>query len=174
MVEADGHLRLHFGPEQLVLPRGLQPSMLCTASGALVVQAQVPDKPFPSNRMTYPWAMSTVISRDGGKSWTAIPLKPGENGLNMEGGAIQLRDGSIVALDTYITPGERAGEGIGQLYTSRDDWRTLEGPRNVIFELPGVNFYASTDDGGRPHAAQRLHRRILELPNGDLLTTFHG
>src|ERR1041385_3211821 len=56
MVEADGHLRLHFGPEQLVLPRGLQPSMLCTASGALVVQAQVPDKPFPSNRMTYPWA----------------------------------------------------------------------------------------------------------------------
>jgi hypothetical protein len=43
-----------------------------------------------------------------------------------------------------------------------------------VFELPNVDFYASTDDGGRPHAAQRQHRRILELPNGDLLTTFYG
>jgi hypothetical protein len=87
---------------------------------------------------------------------------------------VQLRDGTIIALDTYITPGERADEGIGQLYTSSDDWRTLAGPRDVIFELPGVNFYGSTDDGGRPHAAQRLHRRILELPGGDLLVSFYG
>lgn len=174
MVEADGRLRLRFGEERLVLPRGLQPSMLCTRTGALVVQAQVPEKPFPSKRMTYFAAMSTVVSRDGGKSWTEIPLKPGDNGLNMEGGAVQLRDGTILALDTYIMPGKKPGEGIGQLYTSKDDWRTLDGPRDVPFELPGVSFEASTDDGGRPHNAQRLHRRIIELPNGDLLTTIYG
>ncbi|MEO5803225.1 MAG: sialidase family protein, partial [Verrucomicrobiota bacterium] len=29
-------------------------------------------------------------------------------------------------------------------------------------------------DGGHPHDAQRLHRRILEMPNGDLITTFYG
>jgi hypothetical protein len=174
MVEADGRLRLDFGEERMVLPRGLQPSLLCTRSGTLVVQAQVPEKPFPSKRMTYFSAMSTVVSRDKGKTWTPIPLKPGENGLNMEGGAIQLRDGTILALDTYIMPGEHPGEGVGQLYTSKDDWRTLEGPKDVPFELPDVNFEASTDDGGRPHNAQRVHRRILELPNGDLLATVYG
>jgi hypothetical protein len=174
LIEADGRLRLSFGEERLVLPRGLQPSLLSTQSGALVVQAQVPEKTFPTKRMVYFNAMETVVSRDGGASWTKIPLKPGENGLNMEGGAVQLRDGTILALDTYIMPGQRDGEGIGQLYTSTDDWRTLQGPQDVVFELPGVDFFVSTDDGGRPHNAQRLHRRILELPNGDLLTTFYG
>ncbi|MGC1274056.1 MAG: sialidase family protein [Planctomycetaceae bacterium] len=174
MIEADGSLQLEFGEERLVLPRGLQPSLLCTASAAFVVQAQVPEKTFPTDRMVYFNAMETRVSRDDGKTWEKIPLKPGENGLNMEGGAVQLRDGEIIALDTYITPGKKPGEGFGQLYTSKDDWKTLEGPIDVPFELPGINFHASTDDGGRPHAAQRLHRRILELPNGDLLTTFYG
>src|SRR5689334_4427565 len=73
MVEADGKLRLSFGEERLVLPRGLQPSMLCTKSGALVVQAQVAEKPFPAKRMTYPWAMETRVSRDDGKTWAVIP-----------------------------------------------------------------------------------------------------
>ena len=73
------------------------------------------------------------------------------------GGITQLRDGTIVALDTYIMPGERDGEGVGQLYTSSDDWKTVEGPIDVPFELPNHDFYGSTDDGGRPHAAQRLH-----------------
>src|SRR6187397_2542094 len=63
MVEADGHLRLDFGDEHLVLPRGLQPSLLCTSAGTLILQAQLPDKPFPSIRMTYPYALSTVVSR---------------------------------------------------------------------------------------------------------------
>jgi hypothetical protein len=44
----------------------------------------------------------------------------------------------------------------------------------VPFDLPNVNFDGSSDDGGRPHNAQRLHRRIIEMPNGDLLTTFYG
>jgi hypothetical protein len=170
MIQSDGTLKIEFGPERMVLPRGLQPSMLCTKSGAIIVQAQIPQKPAPSTRMSYFSAIATTISRDGGESWTAMGVSP----LNMEGGATQLRDGTIIALDTYITPAQREGEGIGQLYTSRDDWRTLDGPKDVLFELPGVNFYGSTDDGGRPHAAQRLHRRILELPNGDLLTTFYG
>jgi hypothetical protein len=173
-VQTDGTVRLKFGEERIVLPRGLQPSMLATKSGAIVLQAQIPEKPFPSKRMTYFSAMSTRVSRDGGVSWTEMPLQPGENGLNMEGGIVQLRDGTIIALDTYITPGQRPDEGIGQLYTSTDDWRTVTGPTDVTFDLPGVDFYASTDDGGRPHAAQRLHRRILEMPNGDLLTTFYG
>jgi hypothetical protein len=59
MIEADGRLRLDFGPEQCVLAGGLQPSMLCTRSGAIILQAQLPEKPFPSTRMHYPYALGT-------------------------------------------------------------------------------------------------------------------
>ncbi len=171
---ADERVRLSFGDETMVLPRGLQPSMLCTKSGALIVEAQVPDKPAPSKRITYLSAGALTISRDGGKSWTIVPPRAGENWLNLEGGAVQLRDGLIVAMDTYITPGASADQGMGQRFTSNDDWRTLNGPEDAVFDLPGINFYGSTDDGGHPHAAERLHRRIIEMPNGDLLTTFYG
>ena len=174
MVEADGRLRFKFGEERLVLPRGLQPSLLRTRSGALVVQAQVPEKPVPSTRRVYPSAIETWISRDDGLTWQRIPLRPGENGVNMEGGAVQLRDGTILVLDTYVTPSAHPGEGVGQLYVSTNDWQTLEGPVDAAFELPRAKFDGSTDDGGRPHDAQRLHRRILELPNGDLLATLYG
>jgi hypothetical protein len=173
MVEADGRLEITFGDERLVLAGGLQPSMLCTQSGAIILQAQMPEKPFPSARMHYPYALATVISRDGAKTWERIPLRPGENGLNMEGGILQLRDGTVLSLDTYITPGKLPEQGIGQLYTSKDEWRTVEGPQDVPFALPDTAF-PSKDDGGRPHEAQRLHRRIIELPNGDLLTTIYG
>lgn len=174
MAEADGNLRFDFSEEKMVLDGGLQPFMLCTASGSILLQAQSPNPPFPTARMHYPYAMTTIISRDKGESWKEIPLKPNDNGLNLEGGAVQLKDGTILALDTYITPDSKPGEGIGQLYTSNDDWKTVKGPEDVIFDLPNVNFYASKDDGGHPHDAQRLHRKIIELPNGDLMATFYG
>jgi hypothetical protein len=174
LILSDGKLRLNFGEQRVVLPRGLQPSLLCTRSGTLILQAQVPEKPFPAKRIAYPYAMCTRVSRDGGLTWSTIPLKPGDNGLNMEGGAIQLRDDMIVALDTYVIPGNKSRMGVGQLYVSTDDWKTIRGPRDVLFDMPGAKFTGSSDDGGRPHAAQRAHRRILELPNGDLLTTLYG
>jgi hypothetical protein len=175
VIKTDPGVRISFGEERLVLPKGLQPSMLCTKLGTLIVQAQVPRKPLPSTRITYPYAMETVVSRDGGKTWTAFAFKAGENAPMLEGGIAQLRDGTILALETYVTPDpSNAARGVGLLYTSTDDWRTVDGPKEITFHLPGVNFYASTDDGGRPHAAERLHRRIIELPSGDLLTSLYG
>ena len=174
MVEADGRLRFQFGEERLVLPRGLQPSLLRTRSGALLVQAQIPEKPLPSMRITYPSALEMRISRDDGLSWQRFPLQPAQNGLDIEGGAVQLHDGTILLLDTYVTPGAAPGEAEGQLYVSTNDLQTLEGPINVPFQLPGAKFDGSSDDGGRPHRAHRLHRRIVELPNGDLLATMYG
>lgn len=171
---ADGTLRSDFREEIRVLPGGLQPSLLCTKTGALIVQAQVPRKPFPSKRMVYPSATETRISRDNGKTWSVFALKQGENGMNMEGGATQLHDGTIIGLDTYIVPAAEPNRGFGQLYISTNDWQTLDGPHDVPFEIPNADFYSSKDDGGHPHEAQRLHRRIIELPNGDLLATFYG
>jgi hypothetical protein len=170
----DPRLNLSFSDERMILNDGLQPSMLCTRSGTLIVQSQLSKKPYPQKRIFYPYAVSTVISRDGGKEWNEFKLKEGDNGVNIEGGVIQLKDGTILALETYVTPGEKPGTGEGLLYFSKDDWRTLEGPVNITFNIPGANFYGSSDDGGRPHAAMRLHRRIIELPNGDLLTTIYG
>lgn len=170
----DARVQVVAAPEALVIAGGLQPSMLYTREGTLVVQSQLPYASFPSDRYVSRWAMGTVVSRDGAKTWRDLPLQEGRNGINLEGGALQRRDGSIIALDTYVTPGRQPGTGEGQLYTSRDQWKTLAGPFTITFDLPGVNFYGSSDDGGHPHAAIRLHRRILELPNGDLLTTLYG
>ncbi|MEJ7830331.1 MAG: hypothetical protein WKF91_19130, partial [Segetibacter sp.] len=93
MAEADGKLRFDFGEERMVMDGGLQPFMLCTAAGTFVLQAQSPNPPFPTARMHYPYMMTTIVSRDEGKTWKEIPLKPNDNGLNLEGGAVQLKDG---------------------------------------------------------------------------------
>jgi hypothetical protein len=170
----DPALQLSFGKDRMILPDGLQPSMLCTQKGTLVVQGQLSTKPHPQKRIFYPFALSTVVSRDKGKHWTTFPLKSGDNGVNMEGGAIQLKDGTILVLDTYVTPGESPGLGIGLLYTSKDNYHTLQGPKKSTFHIPNAKFYGSSDDGGRPYNAMRLHRRIIEMPNGDLLTTMYG
>lgn len=170
----DPRVKLRFARERMVLPEGLQPFMLCTGQGTLVVQGQLPKKPYPQKRIYYPSAIQTTISRNNGKDWTVFSPPPGTNDVNIEGGAIQLSDGTILALETYVTPGEKPNTGEGLLYHSDDDWRTLKGPEKMVFHIPDANFYGSTDDGGRPHAAMRLHRRILELPGGDLLTTIYG
>ena len=170
----DKRINLQFGEERMVLNDGLQPSMLSTKSGALIVQAQNSKKPFPQERIFYPYAMSTVISRDEGKTWKEFSFPEGDNGVNMEGGVIQLRDGRILALETYVTPGKNPDQGTGLLYQSNDDWNTLQGPVKINFNIPNADFSNSSDDGGRPHTAMRLHRRLLELPNGDLLTTIYG
>ncbi|NNU33253.1 hypothetical protein HK413_02070 [Mucilaginibacter sp. S1162] len=92
----------------------------------------------------------------------------------MEGGITQLKDGTIIALETYVTPGDKPDTGAGLMYTSIDEYKTLQGPFPITFDIPNAEFYGSADDGGRPHIAMRLHRRIPELPNGDLLTTIYG
>jgi hypothetical protein len=174
IILADRRLKLSFDEERMVLNDGLQPSMLCTKKNTLIVQSQNSKKPLPQKRISYPFAMSTVVSRNGGKSWDEFPLKEGDNGVDMEGGIIQLKDGTILALETYVTPGIEPGTGAGLLFTSSDDYKTLQGPFDISFDIPGADFYNSTDDGGRPHTAMRLHRRIIEMPNGDLLTTLYG
>lgn len=174
VLKEDPRVHLTFGEQRLVMAGGLQPSMLSTSAGTLVVQAQTTEKPHPAKRISYPSAIDTVVSRDGGKTWALFPRKPNDNGLNFEAGALQLRSGKIIALDTYVTPVVTPGAGMGQLYFSEDDWKTLQGPFDVPFRLPKVNFRGSSDDYGRFHEAARLHRRILELPNGDLLATLYG
>ena len=69
VIQSDDALTVTFGPEQRILPGGLQPSLVCTRTGTLIVQAQVPRKPAPTTRISYFSALDTVVSRDGGKTW---------------------------------------------------------------------------------------------------------
>jgi hypothetical protein len=87
---------------------------------------------------------------------------------------VELSDGTILLLDTYVVPGAQPDHGVGELWKSHDDLQTIEGPYDVDVYLPQVAFTGSSDDRGRVHAAVRLHRSILELPNGDLLSTIYG
>lgn len=167
-------VQLKFDPEVLIMDDGLQPTMLCTKKGTLIVQSWLSVKPYPQERIFYPYAVRTVVSRDGGKKWDEFKLKAGDNGVDMEGGILQLKDGSILVLETYVTPGAKPETGEGLLFISNDEYRTLQGPINITFNLPEADFYGSADDTGRPQPAMRLHRRIIELPNGDLLTTLYG
>lgn len=166
-------VRVTFSPPSEIIHDGLQPFLTVTRTGALIVQSQLSAKSFPSSRMAYHSLPATSISRDGGDTWQSIPLKPGDNGLNMEGGAVQLRDGTILALDTFETPGPRAGTGAGQLYVSHDDWRTLEGPLEVSFDLPGIDCGRSFVDRHRIVCDPSNPRQIApayRMPDGIHLT----
>jgi hypothetical protein len=169
----DHSLSLSFGEESMVLNDGLQPSMLCTQKGTLIVQAQNSHKMPPQKRMSYPFELSTVVSQNGGETWRPA-LPPNANEVNLEGAIHQLKDGTILALDTYVTPGAKPDTGVGALYTSVDDYKTLQGPIECHFHIPNADFFGSTDDGGRPYGAERVHRRMLELPDGDLIVTLYG
>lgn len=173
-VASDGKLNFSFGDERLVLNGGLQPSMLVTNNNRMIVQAQNANKPIPQERIYYPFGVDTVISDDTGATWTKKEMFPGKNDVNIEGGIVQLKDGTIIGLETYVTPGARPDTGETLLFYSTDGLKTVKGPVTAIFEIPHSNFYASSDDGGRPHVAMRLHRRIIEMPNGDLMTTIYG
>ncbi|MBC7759581.1 MAG: hypothetical protein H7069_12040 [Phormidesmis sp. FL-bin-119] len=54
----DKRLKLKFGKKRMVLNDGLQPSMLATSAGTLIVQSQNSKKPYPQERIFYPYAMS--------------------------------------------------------------------------------------------------------------------
>jgi len=154
---------------------GWQPFLFCSGEGTLFCQAQLNAPPFHSkNKMVYPHLIGSAISRDGGASWTRWTHEENHDDVNNEGGMVQCADGTILFLDTYVMPGAKPDHGIGEVWKSRDDFRTVEGPFFVDFYLPGIKWTGSSDDMGRPHQAARLHRSILEMPNGDLLTTMYS
>lgn len=174
LIAEDPRVQVEFGEERLILQGGLQPFMLATSAGTLVVQAQLPQqKPYGTRKMVFPHRMGTVVSRDGGNTWQRFVRKEGVDEVNIEGGAAELKDGMILALDTYVVASDKPGYGIGELALSHDDWHTLEEPAAVSFELTNIDIESKKDDGGHDHRAARLHRSMIELPDGDLLTTMY-
>jgi len=168
-------LELTIGLEQMMLPGGLQPFMFQSGKGTLIVQAQMP---FPAGyvqpaKNAYPGYPGNIRSTDLGKSWK--PWKPtSEQGAGpiFEGNVTQLKDGTILIVE-WIAEGPEPDEYFrGKLWESRDDWETLTGPFQAKVFLPQAK--SGFDDGGRPYGGVNFHRTLIEMPNGDLLTTAYG
>ncbi len=171
----DGRLTFTMHPPVVIMDNGgWQPNLFLTAGGALFDQSQLHAPPFNTKgKMVYHVRIGSAISRDGGATWTRWTHQENHDDVYIEGGAAQLADGTILMLDTYVMPGSQPDHGVGELWKSHDDLRTLEGPFNVDFYLPHINWSGSSDDMGRPHNAARLHRSIIEMPDHDLVTTMY-
>lgn len=172
----DGRLTFVLHPPTVIMGNGgWQPYLFATSQGTMFDQSQLDAPPFNTKgKMVYHKRIATAISRDGGATWTPWTHEANHDDVYIEGGAVQESDGTILMLDTYVMPGSKPDHGVGELWKSHDDLRTLDGPFNVDFHLPHINWSGSTDDMGRPHNAARLHRSIIELPNHDLLTTMYS
>jgi len=172
---ADPELTVEVDTARFVMP-GVQPFLYDAGEGVLLVQSQLNTRPRGNRRRInhYAWQLENHVSRDSGATWQELTVRGDEDPFMMEGGSTQLDDGRVLMLDTYITPASEPDTGEGDLWISRDGWRTLEDPISIRFDIPNVNFDASSDDGGHPHRAIRLHRSLIQLPNGDLLTTAYG
>lgn len=169
----DARIHTEISEENVILSKGLQPFMFKTTAETLIVQAQLPEKPYGTRKMVYPYKIETVISRDGGKKWETFKHLIEKDEIFIEGGITQLKDGTILALDTYVVQSDQGDYGIGELATSKDDWRTLK-ISPAVFEMTNLDIASRKDDGGDDHEAARLHRSLLELPDGDLLVTMYS
>ncbi|MSU66224.1 MAG: exo-alpha-sialidase [Opitutus sp.] len=154
---------------------GRQPFLFATGKGTLFCQAQLTAPPFRTkDKFVYMLRLGSAISRDGGRSWSRWVHKEGHDEVNLEGGAVQCADGTILLLDAFVMQAKEPGHATGELWKSHDDLRTLEGPIWVDFNLPNISWGGSTNDYGQtPPAMAKLHRSIIELPNGNLIATMH-
>ena len=189
-------LKVTVGAERMILCDGLQPFMIATPKGTVFVQAQLSFPPgyVPPPENAYPGIPGNVISRDGGKTWSlwrykpkhdeADELKSGTGGYwdsvtttaqvgpTFEGSAVGLRDGSVLILDWIARGPDEQGYFEGTLWESHDDLETVVGPTPWRVHLPQAK--AGNDDGGHPFRAICMHRTVLEMPDGNLLSTAYG
>lgn len=162
-------VKIIIGPEQKILPEGLQPFMFLSREGTLVVQAQLPT----NAQAKFPGRWGTVRTTDGGKTWeTWAPSKTQGGGPFIEGSVTQLKDGTILILEWAARGPDSGGCFIGKLWESRDDWRTVTGPTEARIYLPQGK--GGFDDGRNPVDEVFLHRTLLEMDNGDLIATAYG
>jgi len=153
--------------ERMILPLGLQPYMFQSANGTLVLQAQV------SRKIAYPGVWKTVRSTDHGQSWHSwSPAKGQGEGPFTEGNVAQGKDGKILVLEWLARGPDSNGYFTGNIWESRDYWLSLEGPYPAKMYVPEGK--AGVDDGGDAISGIFLHRTLVEMPNGDWLTTAYG
>ena len=174
IIRSDDRIAVHCSNDRYAA-EGIQPFLLCTGGGTLYLQTQLNDKNNSKRGMAYPFRLGSFVSRDGGQSFEQVHIVPDGDDPYFEGGMEELNPGEILLLDTYILPDpDRKGYGRGELWTTEDDFRSFHIKERPEFYMPEYDYEGTTDDGGRPHRAARLHRNIVKLPNGKYLCQVYG
>ena len=161
-------LRIDLGAEQLVAAGVQWPYLFHAREGTTVLLGHIgwpPGGKYPIH--------CTSRSFDGRKTWQEWKHGPEQGrGPITEGSAVQLRDGRILLFDVHA---EHAGNKRFEtsFWTSKDGFRTLQGPSKYSFVLPEAEVN-SFDDRGEPISRMYLRRSVLELKGGDLLATAYG
>ncbi len=169
----DGGIKIKAGSEIRIIKDGLQPYLFYSSKGALVVQGWVPFLPENHRKSKYHGMEKTVVSRDDGITWQQFMGDAGQDKLSLQGGVAELNDGRIIFTECTVVPSDKPGVGIGRMWESTDDWKTLNGPLEVKYHIPEINF-EGCNDNGTPVNKACLHRTLVELPNGDLITLLYG
>ena len=161
-------LRVELGPEQPIARGVPWPYLLQLRDGTTVVLAHVS---WPKGGK-YP-IHYTAVSRDGRRTWQE--WKPGPShgaGPITEGSAVELRDGTLLVFNVHA---EHMGGKMFEtsFWSSRDSFRTLEGPKKFRFAMPEAEI-AGKDDRGEPISRLYFRRSVLELAGGDLLACAYG
>ncbi len=168
---------------------GLQPFMLRTGRGTLLVQSQLRFPPgyIPPAENAYPGIPGNVVSRDNGATWQvwnvaregAAPPAPSgspfwdnvmrqrETGPVFEGAAVALRAGPVLIQEWTVEGPDASGKMTGRVWESHDDLQTLRDPVESVIQLPQSK--SGVDDQGRPYAGLTFHRSLIEMPDGELL-----
>lgn len=161
-------LAIELGPERMVAPGVPWPYLFQSRAGATVLFGHVR---WPKGGK-YP-IHYTSRSFDGRKTWQEwTPGPESGRGPITEGSTVQLRDGRSLLFDVHAE--HKGGKRFeANFWSSRNDFKTIEGPRTFSFVLPDAEVN-SFDDRGEPISRMYVRRSIIELQNGDLLATAYG
>ncbi|MEO7652515.1 MAG: sialidase family protein [Bryobacteraceae bacterium] len=161
-------LGIDLGAEQLVAPGVPWPYLFQAREGTTVVFGHIGWPPGGRYPIHY-----TSRSFDGRKTWQEWKHGP-EHGRGpiTEGSAVQLRDGRCLLFDVHA---EHVGNKRFEtsFWTSKDAFRTLQGPAKYSFVIPEAEVNGF-DDRGEPISRLYLRRSVIELKGGDLLATAYG
>lgn len=161
-------LSVELGPERLVAKGVPWPYLFQSREGATVLFGHVQWPPGGKYPIHY-----TSRSFDGRKTWEE--WKPGSEhgrGPITEGSSVQLRNGLSLLFDVHAE--HKDGKRFeANFWTSRDAFKTIEGPYPFSFVLPEAEVN-SFDDRGEPISRMYVRRSVIELQNGDLLATAYG
>ena len=176
VIANDPRVGLTMGPPTVVMPHGgYQPYLFCTSHGTLFCQAQLEAEPFRTKPgRVYHMRIGTAMSRDGGRTWQPWTFQAGHDDVFIEGGALECSDGTILLLDTFVMKEKRPDHGVGEIWKSTDDLRTLHGPTHPDFFLSQIQWIGTDDRPDIVRDYARLHRSVIEMPNGDLLALMYS
>ena len=161
-------LKIDLGPEQTIAKGVPWPYLVQLRDGTTIVLAHIR---WPKGGK-YP-IHYTAVSRDGRRTWQEWKPGPGQGaGPITEGTAVELRSGELLVFNVHAEHmGEKRFET--DYWTTRDGYRTLDGPKKYRFSLPEAEV-SGKDDRGEPVSRMYVRRSMLELDSGDLLACAYG